>query len=217
MLKHQTGFIQGAILVGLALLVMVVAGFALANRDSSASTDKEEARLNASILISQATKLAAAGKRAYMDSPSTFVSSDVGSATQGRLFENMIANGFITEVPALPETAGVQAYYTSELLRISALAPDRLGGTSRFVVAVSGINEELCKAINHALYKEKSVPPAEAIHTRTGWTVQVGSDPSPWRERTAGCTLVKDPTSAISETLPDGSQNHFFFQLAVSY
>ena len=94
--KYQKGFIQGAILVGLALLVMVVAGFSLANRSSSASTNKEQIRMNAATIMNASQKMGALIKSAHYSG------------------EIKVANGYFTlnpfmkgKIPNLPEGAGI--------------------------------------------------------------------------------------------------------------
>ena len=54
---HQQGFIQAALLFGIALITAVLGGFALANRSPTSQTDAEQAKVNASVILKQASDL----------------------------------------------------------------------------------------------------------------------------------------------------------------
>lgn len=99
-LSSQTGFIQGAILVGLALLVVVVAGFSLGSRSSSASLDKEQLRVDAVAAVRQLDKVAMAVKRAVSAGdldPALATNFQVGSVAA-----DLIAKGYLVELPKSP-------------------------------------------------------------------------------------------------------------------
>ena len=65
--RRQGGFIQGAILFALVIIAVVVAAFSLANRDSQSSADSEQARVNASFVLTVGNNLQTAVSRAIAD------------------------------------------------------------------------------------------------------------------------------------------------------
>ena len=58
--KLQQGFIQAVLLFGIALMTIVLAGFALANRSPSGNLDAQEARVMASLVLQQGGQVASA-------------------------------------------------------------------------------------------------------------------------------------------------------------
>lgn len=171
--RHQRGFIQGAILVGLALLVLVVAGFSMANRDAAATTNKEEARLNAAVMLKQSVDLKDAIYRAVSDNanPSTLAS--------------LKSNGYLTEVPTAPRDSATNStpVYT-DTVYTAALNGSGSASNEVYFVATP-VSDEVCKRINGALYNTPTVPPASdaVINAATGAVTLANG----WVGRSEGC------------------------------
>ena len=84
--QKQAGFIQAALLFGIALMTAVLGGFALANRSPTSQTDVEQAKVNASVILKQASDLRDGVARYSSDFGSSAVQSTLdfsNTANQG--------------------------------------------------------------------------------------------------------------------------------------
>jgi hypothetical protein len=79
----QSGFIQAALLFGIALMTAVLGGFALANRSPTSQTDVEQAKVNASVILKQASDLRDGVARFSSDFGSSSVSSSMTFESTG--------------------------------------------------------------------------------------------------------------------------------------
>lgn len=172
---QQRGFIQGAILVGLALLVLVVAGFSLANRDAAATTGKEQARLNASVMMKQAVDLKDAIYRAVSDNVSPADMNALRTA------------GYITEVPTAPTDSGITPLYGGASGTIYSGNINGLGTSANdtYIIA-SPVSQAVCDRINAALYSTLIVPPNTDANVNTTTGVLTLTN-APWPGRSEGC------------------------------
>ena len=73
----QSGFIQAALLFGIALMTAVLGGFALANRSPTSQTDVEQAKVNASVILKQASDLRDGVARYSSDFGSSAVTTEM--------------------------------------------------------------------------------------------------------------------------------------------
>lgn len=65
--QRESGFIQGVILFGIALLAVVIAAFSMSNKSTTNSTDAEEAKTLASAIITQGGSIKSAVDRFRID------------------------------------------------------------------------------------------------------------------------------------------------------
>lgn len=79
----QSGFIQAALLFGIALMTAVLGGFALANRSPTSQTDVEQAKVNASVILKQASDLRDGVARYSSDFGSSAVTNTMTFAATG--------------------------------------------------------------------------------------------------------------------------------------
>lgn len=177
--RHQAGFIQGAILVGLALLVMVVAGFSLANRDAAATTGKEQVRLNASVILKQSVDLKDAIFRAQSD-----------GATLSTL-ANLRSGGYLTEIPTAPTDtiASVTPVWGGASGSIYSNTVTGFGSTGvETYLFATPVSDDVCRRINAALFGTSAIPTsAEAnANVTTGVLALIAS---PWTSRSEGCVI----------------------------
>lgn len=173
--RAQSGFIVGAVLAGLGLLVLVVAGISLANRDAAASTDKEKARLNAAVIMKQAGNVKVAVIRAQAD----------GAALT--TLDNLQTAGYLTEIPTLPADANT-AVGTPVFLPTIYASPVAgvLTSSADSVILASVLSDEVCRRVNGMLYDSAVIPPVTDAHVvaATGALNLVAAS---WQGRQEGC------------------------------
>lgn len=184
---QQQGFIQGAILVGLALLVVVVAGFSLANRDAASSTSKEKARMDASVILKQAVDLKDAVFRGFADANGNNFST----------YATLRTSGYITEIPTAPtdSAAGVTPVWggTNGNLGVASLTGFGSTGGDWYIHATP-ISDEVCRRINAALYGSSTIPLVSEINFNVT-TNALTMSTNPWLSRTEGCVLNSASTA----------------------
>ena len=73
----HTGFIQVALLFGIALMTAVLGGFTLANRNASSQTEGEQAKANSSAIIKQASDFRESVSRYSSDFAASALTTDI--------------------------------------------------------------------------------------------------------------------------------------------
>ena len=163
---RQAGFIQAALLFGIALMTAVLGGFALANRSPTSQTDTEQAKVNASVILKQASDLRDGVARYSSD----FGSSSIGAMT----FSNTGPQGLFDPVAryASPQIMPSSAFNTGEDIEIKA--PDTLvaghwylnkatigsglaTGSADPMVILPGLREDVCGRVNTLLYGSPTI------------------------------------------------------------
>lgn len=169
--KHQqTGFIQAALLFGIALMTAVLGGFALANRSPTSQTDVEQAKVNASVILKQASDLRDGVARYSSDFGSTAVLDTLNFSTTANvgLFD---ANARYASPQIMPTTAFAQGeptailpptalsaghWYINKVTPGNSLAtvtPDPM-------VVLPGLRQDVCARVNTLLYGSNAIPAA---------------------------------------------------------
>lgn len=166
---QQAGFIQAALLFGIALMTAVLGGFALANRSPTSQTDTEQAKVNASVILKQASDLRDGVAR---------YSSDFGSsAVLGTLdFSNTSDVGLFDPVAryASPQIMPTSAFDDGATTTINAPSPLSAGhwyinkttpGNGLAVqlnadpmVLLPDLRADVCGRVNTLLYGSDTIP-----------------------------------------------------------
>ncbi|NJM31891.1 MAG: hypothetical protein HC848_02075 [Limnobacter sp.] len=165
--SHQAGFIQAALLFGIALMTAILGGFALANRTPTGATDTEEAKVNASVILKQASDLRDGVQRYAVDFGSTAVTSTMtfnSTATTG-LFDPAARYASPQVMPASVFAAGADTTIKSTAPAaghwyfVENHSGNSVGtGTADPMVALPDIKQAVCQRINTMLYGSPTIP-----------------------------------------------------------
>lgn len=168
--QKQAGFIQAALLFGIALMTAVLGGFALANRSPTSQTDVEQAKVNASVILKQASDLRDGVARYSSDFGSSAVQStlDFSNTTNQGLFDPVaryaspqimptttFASGEDTTIKA-PTAASAGHWYINKVTVGNALAT----GSADPMVILPGLRSDVCGRVNTLLYGSSTIPAA---------------------------------------------------------
>lgn len=185
----QSGFIQAALLFGIALMTAVLGGFALANRSPTSQTDLEQAKVNASVILKQASDLRDGVARYSSDFGSSTVQNSMNfSADPGTgLFDPaaryaspqiMPQSAFAAPTAILPVAVTDGGTLVDELAAghwyfNNATAGSGLGGAGVDpMVVLPGLRADVCARVNNLLYglpaTEGQIPVATSA--LTAWT-----------------------------------------------
>jgi len=153
--SQQKGFIQGAILFGIALLTAVIGGFAMANRTPTSQTSTEQAKVNASVFLKQGADISEGVARFAFDGGN--VSSMTFSSSTGGLFEPAKQYALVQRGPsaAYGGSAPVNSdNYQAGSYALNTAVKVPSVGTSGYGIAVSTVFADLgtCRRINNMLY-----------------------------------------------------------------
>ncbi|MCQ8897576.1 hypothetical protein NQT62_14130 [Limnobacter humi] len=201
---HQFGFIQAALLFGIALMTAILGGFALANRSPTSQTDVEQAKVNASVILKQASDL--------RDGVSRFASDFGASAVLNTLdFSATASQGLFdpTARYALPQIMPTSAFNAT--VANAAPSANQAGhwfynrgtpgkgigsGSADPLVFLPSVRQDVCERVNRLLYGGPGIPVATAalstwqtIGGDGGLSGATGTDPTGWPE---GCVQTSD-------------------------
>jgi hypothetical protein len=170
--SRQGGFIQAALLFGIALITAVLGGFALANRSPTSQTDQEQAKVNASVILKQASDLRDGVARFASDFGSSAVTNNLdfsADPNQG-LFDAaaryaspqiMPTSAFgLGESTAIQTPAGNVAghWYLNKATIGNSLAT----GLADPMVILPGLRMDVCGRVNKLLYGSDAIPASTA-------------------------------------------------------
>jgi len=175
----QSGFIQAALLFGIALMTAVLGGFALANRSPTSQTDVEQAKVNASVILKQASDLRDGVARFSSDFGSSAVlAMDFDIDPGVGLFEPAARYASPQIMPtsafALGSATVIQQLGTDPLSAghwyINRATPgDGLGGAGVDpMVVLPGLRQDVCGRVNTLLYGTNTIPVGTAA--LVAWT-----------------------------------------------
>jgi len=182
-LTSQAGFIQGAILFGIALLIAVIGGFSLANSIPQGSKDNQQAKLNASVFIKQGYNLREGTSRYAFDK----LSSDgmtFDSAIGTGLFDSTKQYAIVQVGPTLSYGGGTAPNVLPSDPRAGSYAIHRgitvpeVGTASAEWLAATVFSDLLtCQAINVLLFglSAPASPPTTAL-TAAQWQSGSGAE-----------------------------------------
>lgn len=212
-MRREAGFIQAALLFGIALITAVLGGYALANRTPTSQTDIEQAKVNASVVLKQAADL--------RDGVQRYAADNGSSAIVGSLDFTAGNNGLYnyTNRYASPQVMPRSAFVTPTSgygLPISTLTSAAAGhwrlnkawaangigtATADPVVALPALQLEVCRRINNLIHGASVTanPPvssldiADLVGSEDGATPPAGGTESGvtagWSE---GCVKAQD-------------------------
>jgi hypothetical protein len=179
--RQEQGFVQGVLLFALAVLVAIIAAFAFANNGNQSSSERENAKVTATVLMKQASDVQDAVSRYISDGQSMMylcVTSETSATTvpaaQANSFATCnsdtggtpvslfaLANGYIT--PPVPPAAAFKSN-VAQASRIWRYSDFSLGGrtlsstTGPDVFAymqAENVDKKVCQAINRMLNKSQ--------------------------------------------------------------
>ncbi|MCR2745069.1 hypothetical protein [Limnobacter parvus] len=201
----QSGFIQAALLFGIALMTAVLGGFALANRSPTSQTDVEQAKVNASVILKQASDLRDGVARYSSDFGSSAVEDtmDFTGTTQVGLFDPaaryaspqiMPTSAFVAGPATVIQTLGTNPLAAGHWYINRATPGDGLGGPGVDpMVVLPGLRQDVCGRVNTLLYGTANIPVGTAA--LTAWTTDAdgglgtAGDAAGWPE---GCVETSD-------------------------
>lgn len=196
--KSQKGFIQAALLFGIALMTAVLGGFALANRTPTSQTDVEQAKVNASVLLKQASDLRDGVSRYASDFGASRVVStmDFSVTTAQGLFDPAARYASPQVMPASafggaktiedPSALVAGHWHINKAFRGKGIGSS---GADDPAVVITNIQQLVCSRVNRMLYDDEAIPASGvALATfETGAAVDltgVAAIPNGWSE---GC------------------------------
>ena len=168
--QKQAGFIQAALLFGIALMTAVLGGFALANRSPTSQTDTEQAKVNASVILKQASDL--------RDGVARFASDFGASSVVGTLdFSSTASQGLFDPAAryASPQIMPTTAFAAGEDVTIkpptatsaghwyiNKVTPGNALGSATVdpMVILPGLRQDVCGRVNTLLYGAPTIPAA---------------------------------------------------------
>lgn len=167
--QKQAGFIQAALLFGIALMTAVLGGFALANRSPTSQTDIEQAKVNASVILKQASDLRDGVARYSSDFGSSAVlTMDFSNTAEQGLFDPsaryaspqiMPTSAFATgaDTTIKPPTASSAGHWY-----INKATAGKLLATAKEdpMVILPDLREDVCGRVNTLLYGSTIIPSA---------------------------------------------------------
>jgi len=214
----QSGFIQAALLFGIALMTAVLGGFALANRSPTSQTDVEQAKVNASVILKQASDLRDGVARFSSDFGSSAVlSMDFSTTTGTGLFDPEARY-------ASPQIMPTSAFNAGPATVIQQLDVDTLaaghwyinrstagvgigGGDDDPMIVLPGLREDVCGRVNTLLYGNSAIPAgtgAIATWTSNGDGALASATPANivagWPE---GCVETSDNSFVYFKTVQE--------------
>lgn len=210
-LDAQEGFIQAAILFGIAILTAVIGGFALANRTPLGSKDHQQAKVNASVFIKQGYNLREGASRFGYDKGSLNTMT-FDTTTGTGLFDTAKPYALVQVGPSVSYGGGVAINIMpsdpragSYTLHKNITILDIDSASAEWLAATVFSDALACQAINVILLGSSAPasPPVTAL-TAAQWLSGTWSETLPveatgWYE---GC---------LASATPDGSGNKFVY------
>lgn len=182
-LRRQDGFIQAALLFGIALMTAVLGGFALANRSPTSQTDVEQAKVNASVILKQASDLRDGVARYATDFGSSAVLNTMNFSTLSEtgLFDpvaryaspQIMPTSAFNAPPAIatPDvTATTHAghWYLNKGTAGNGIAT---AGVADPMVILPNLRLDVCQRVNNLLYgTSPTAAPPESGGALADWT-----------------------------------------------
>ncbi|WP_370260692.1 hypothetical protein [Limnobacter sp.] len=206
--KHSSGFIQAALLFGIALITAVLGGFALANRSPTSQTDSEQAKVNASVILKQASDLRDGVARYASDFGSTAVINtlDMSNTSNVGLFDpqpryaspQIMPRSTFRDPNSTYATIKTPSATSAGHWFINKATPGNSLATASAdpMVILPGLKQDVCGRVNTLLYGSATIPASTAaiadwIGGANGGISAVAAV-SGWPE---GCVATSDATT----------------------
>jgi hypothetical protein len=163
----QAGFIQAALLFGVAIMTIVLSGFALGNHQPTGQVDNEQAKLSAAVALKQAANLgegvlryrSSLGAKAVTYVMDFTVTSNIGLFDPAAQFASpqvMPSSAFASNPnpihSASTNTAG--HWYLNKLTPGNGIASP----AADVLVTLPGLRADVCSRINKLLYGSSTIP-----------------------------------------------------------
>ena len=205
--SREQGFIQAALLFGIALITAVLGGFALANRSPTSQTDAEQAKVNASVILKQASDLRDGVARYAGDFGSSAVLNtlDLSAVANTGLFDPQFRYASPQIMPRAtfrdpnstyatiksPSAAAAGHWYINKATAGNILATTAADP----MVILPGIRQDVCGRVNTLLYGSSAIPTSTAAVAAwiagTDGGISSNGDVEGWPE---GCVATNDAT-----------------------
>lgn len=198
--QQQAGFIQAALLFGIALMTAILGGFALANRSPTSQTDDEQAKVNASVVLKQGSDLRDGVARFASDNGATSVQNvatlDFSAVSPVGLFDAaaryaspqiMPTSTFATAqgTPTVPSTSTAGSVRAGHWFLNQQAVGNGIGtGSPDPMVVLPDLQLKVCQRINRLLYGSSTIPvslnaKAVWVGDGTGGTTSMGAAAPP--------------------------------------
>ncbi|MDX1668439.1 MAG: hypothetical protein R3194_03385 [Limnobacter sp.] len=174
--RKEGGFIQAALLFGIALMTAVLGGFALANRTPTSQTDAEEAKVNASVILKQASDLrdgvqrysADEGAQAVIDSMTFDTSTTTGlfDATSRYASPQIMPRSAFASADYSTVVATATTNWSAAHWRVNKTVTLLDMGTAAGVdpiVVIANVADLVCTRLNQLLYGEAFANPTSSL------------------------------------------------------
>lgn len=151
-ISNQKGFLNALIMFGIALAVAIMAAWAIANRSSSASSNQEQVKMSASMILKEASDIRDGFARAFSDGISHSALTFDMAANTG-LFQP--SRGYAvqqtTPIRAMDPTGTATNFIWTynKLVKIKGIGID---ATDDSVISIGDLTLDVCRNINDMLY-----------------------------------------------------------------
>lgn len=147
--RHQHGFIQGAILFALALIVVIIAAFAAANNDTTSNADIERDRANAAVVVAASVNLKTAVDRALADGnlltnlqpQAAPVAASGSAATPVGLFNPTLGYASAPTIPPAAIVTGKVAAFSIASVVVTGLG----SAAAETVIQIDNLTASVCQ------------------------------------------------------------------------
>lgn len=225
-LRKQDGFIQAALLFGIALMTAVLGGFALANRTPTSQTDTEEAKVNASVILKQASDLRDGVQRFSADEGSQAVLDTMtfDNSTATGLFDatsryaspqimprsTFASNSFSTIVNT--STANWSAAHWRLNKNVSLLDMGTNAGQDPIVV-LANVSDLACSRLNQLLYGDSFTTPTSSLAMATWAGSADGSTTPPGTVNPVSTPAELAGADGLAEVCVSASDGNIFYKV----
>lgn len=197
----QKGFMNALIMFGIALIVAMMAAWAIANRGSNGSAATEQVKMTSSVILKQATDLKDGFSRAMANnvSPSQ-ISFDATSGTG--IFDP--TKGYVSpQVTPIKAYAGVTpatfVWTYNKNIKVMNIGAS---GNADYVITLADVSVDICNRINNVIYNTNmDGPPPVGIGTLADYTLGAAIDMS--------ATAAVDSKPDLCLTTTDGKYIYY--------
>lgn len=155
--KNQRGFAVAPLLLAVALIGVLMAGFAMASRGTSSNANTESVKVNAGLLLKQATDYRDAASRYMADGMIVPVAAgteatDFLDPTKDTALTNTTRGyAIVHTVPAAAMAGGSAGAWTFNPVFVGT----DVGGAGKDpAMEVVGVSDNLCRRINNMIYSD---------------------------------------------------------------
>lgn len=198
--SRQSGLGATVILFTIALLILVGAALAYANRGTAGSINVQGGKVYSAVLLKQSADYRDAYSRFIFDSGTAPTSFNAPNLPAGNLFDPAKQYGLYQAPPPQSLTIGATPawLYNSNVL-VKGVGTDT---GPEVVTYVSNLTQSVCQQINNQMYGTTAVPVATIASGALG-TGGTSFDTSPTVGRSTGCFATTDTIYVFYSTLAE--------------